>query len=273
MTNITFRLDRDLCFFDLEATGLNVVKDRIIQFAFIKYPKDGGEPIEYTELLDPGMPITPEATTVHGYTNADLKGKPSFQDVALRLAEFIGTADLAGYNSNRFDIPLLMEEFERADLPLKVADRRLIDCGKIFFKMEPRTLKAALRFYCGEEMVDAHDALADVRATVQVLKGQISRYQDQDYVDNDGQRTPTPVRNDMQSIHDFINDGRHVDVTQRLKRDPHGTVVFNFGKYTGQAVADVLRREPHYGDWILKKEFGIQVKNYIREAMRELRSA
>ena len=273
MTNITFRLDRDLCFFDLEATGLNVVKDRIIQFAFIKYPKDGGEPIEYTELLDPGMPITPEATTVHGYTNADLEGKPSFQDVALRLAEFIGTADLAGYNSNRFDIPLLMEEFERADLPLNVADRRLIDCGKIFFKMEPRTLKAALRFYCGEEMVDAHDALADVRATVQVLKGQISRYQDQDYVDNDGQRTPTPVRNDMQSIHDFINDGRHVDVTQRLKRDPHGTVVFNFGKYTGQAVADVLRREPHYGDWILKKEFGIQVKNYIREAMRELRSA
>ena len=268
MTDFQFRLDRDLCFFDLEATGLNVVRDRIVQFAFIRYPKGGGAPVEYEQLLDPGVPITPEATAVHGYTNADLAGKPSFQDVALRLAEFIGDADLAGYNSNRFDVPLLMEEFERADLPLNVADRRLIDSGKIFFKMEPRTLKAALRFYCGEDMTDAHDALADVRATVQVLKGQIRRYEAQDYEDADGNRIATPVVNDMQSIHEFINDGRYIDVTQRLKVDPHGTVVFNFGKYTGQSVADVLRREPHYGDWILKKEFGIQVKNYIREAMQ-----
>ena len=159
-----FKLERDLIFFDLEATGLNVIRDRIIQIAMIKFFKDGREPEELSMLINPGIPISEEAMQVHGITPKDVANKPVFQQVADKIYEFIGNADLAGYNSNRFDIPMLMEEFARIGMEFDISRRRTIDVQRIFYKMEPRTLKAALKFYCEEDMEDAHDALADVKS-------------------------------------------------------------------------------------------------------------
>ncbi len=264
-----FNLDRDLIFFDLEATGLNVVRDRIIQIAMIKYPKKGGEPIEFNQLINPGIPISVEAMNVHGITPKDLANKPTFLQVAQTLWDFIGNADLAGYNSNRFDVPLLMEEFARVGMEFDVSKRRLVDVQRIFYKMEPRTLGAALRFYCDKKIENAHDALADVRATIDVLKGQLNRYEGIDFIDNDDNVVPAPVVNDMKALHEFTNDLRTLDATQKLKYDENGVVVFNFGKHTGKPVAEILHRDKQYYNWILNKEFSSQVKQIVKRLYQE----
>ncbi len=264
-----FNLDRDLVFFDLEATGLNVLRDRIVQIALIKYPKDGGEPIELEMLINPAMPISEEAMAVHGITPDKLKNKPVFEQVAQKIFDFIGDSDLSGYNLIRYDVPMLMEEFHRAGIAFDTDKRRIIDVQRIFYKMQPRTLKAAYSYYCGKEMENAHDALADVKATADVLKGQLDKYQGVDWVDGDGYTHEEPIRNDMQAISDFTNDMNIVDVTQRLKRDRHGVINFNFGKYMGQSVVEVLSKDKPYYHWIMDKEFSIQVKNTIKRLMED----
>ena len=195
-----FNLERDLVFFDLEATGLNVVKDRIVQIAMIRYSKKGKPPVEFSMLINPGIPISQEAMEVHGITPKDVANKPTFQQVADKIHEFIGNADLAGYNSNRYDIPLLLEEFARVGMELDMSRRKTLDMQRIFYKMEPRTLSAAYKFYCGKKMENAHDALADVRATAAVFKGQLEMYKDVDYEDADGNIIEKPIRNDMKAI-------------------------------------------------------------------------
>lgn len=262
-------LDRDLVFFDLEATGLNVVRDRIIQIGIIKFPKGGGEPIELSMLINPGIPISEEAMQVHGIQPKDVARKPTFTQVAQQIYDFIGNADLAGYNSNRFDIPLLMEEFARAGIDFDVSQRRLIDVQRIFYKMEPRTLRAALKFYANQEMESAHDALADVRATVAVFRGQLERYRDVDFEDDDGNVLPRPLAGTVKDIHSFCNDMRFLDATQKLRVDHEGRVVFNFGKYAGQEVVDVFNRDKNYLNWILNKEFSTQVKQLVKQIARE----
>ncbi|MCB0584092.1 MAG: 3'-5' exonuclease [Phaeodactylibacter sp.] len=262
-------LDRDLIFFDLEATGLNVIRDRIIQIAMIKFFKNGNEPEELSMLINPGIPISEEAMQVHGITPKDVANKPTFQQIAEKLHEFIGNADLAGYNSNRFDIPMLMEEFARVGIEFDISRRRTVDVQRIFYKMEPRTLKAALKFYCDEDMEDAHDALADVKATVSVFKGQLDRYRGIDYVDEDGNVTTSPIIKDVQALHDFTNDLRFVDATQKMRYDVNGEIVFNFGKYNGKPVAQTLSRDKQYYNWILNKEFSSQVKQVVKKLVRE----
>ncbi|WP_421948331.1 exonuclease domain-containing protein [Phaeodactylibacter xiamenensis] len=264
-----FNLDRDLIFFDLEATGLSVVRDRIIQIAMVKYPKKGGEPQELSMLINPGIPISEEAMEVHGITPKDVANKPTFQQVAEEIYNFIGNADLAGYNSNRFDIPMLMEEFDRVGIEFSINNRRTIDVQRIFYKMEPRNLKAAVRFYCNKEMENAHDALADVYATIDVFKGQLEKYRGVDYEDDDGNITPTPVTNDMQVVHDFTNDLRYVDATQKMKYDVDGSIVFSFGKYNGKPVGETLSKDKQYFNWILNKEFSSQVKQIVKRLVRE----
>ncbi len=264
-----FNLKNDLCFFDLESTGLNVIRDRILQIGIIKYFKDGREPAELEMLINPGIPISAEAMAVHGITPKDVANKPVFAQVAQQIFDFIGNADLAGYNISRFDVPLIMEEFARAGLDFDVEKRRLVDVQRIFYKMEPRNLKAALRFYCDKEMEDAHDAMADVRATIDVFKGQLQRYEGVDHRDDDGKVTPTPIVNDMQALHDFTQDTNAIDVTNRLKYNEQGEIVFNFGKYTGVPVMKVLEQEFNYGHWILNKEFSVQVKSIVRKLMKE----
>jgi len=263
-----FNLDKDLVFFDVETTGLNILKDRIIQIGLLKYKKDNPVPDELEMLINPGIPISDESMQIHGITPADVSNKPTFQQVAKKLYEFIGNADLAGYNSNRFDIPMLMEEFVRAGFDFDIEHRKLIDVQRLFYKMEPRTLRAAYRFYCGSKMENAHDAMADVKATVEVLKGQLQKYKDHDFEDRDGNIIEKPVKNDMKAIHEFTNDLSIIDVTQRLKYNAKGEVVFNFGKYINQVVKEVLSRDKQYYHWILDKDFSIQVKKTIKKIMQ-----
>lgn len=262
---MNFNLDRDIVFFDIEATGLSVIRDRIVQIALIKYPTGGGDPIELTHLVNPSMVISPEAMAVHKITPEMVKNKPTFIQLAQEIHEFIGDADLGGYNSDRYDIPMLMEEFARAGINFDISHRRLIDVQKIFYKMEPRTLTAAYKLYCNQTLEGAHDALADVRATVDVLKGMIDRYDGVDHVDGDGYTTPAPIKNNMQSIYDFTRDSKTVDVTQKLKYGAEGRIVFNFGKYMGQDAQKVLIKDPQYYNWIMNKEFSVQVKQTIKK--------
>lgn len=260
---MAFQLDRDLVFFDIESTGTDVVHDRIIQLALIKYPKDGTSPIEKELLINPQYPIKEDATHVHGLTIDDVRDKPTFKHYAVEILEFIGDADLAGYNSNRFDIPMLMEEFARVGINFSMQGRRHLDALQIFYKMEPRTLKAAHRFYCGNDMGQAHDALADTRATAAVLLGQIQRYQGVDYEDNDGNITPAPIQNDVQALHDFINDSRQVDFTGRFIRNAQGTIVLNFGTHKGEPA----KKQPNTLHWIINKDFPAQVKQIARDIL------
>ena len=262
-------LDRNLCFFDIESTGLNVVRDRIMQIAIIKYFADGREPEELSMLINPGIPISMEAMGVHGILPKDVANKPTFQQVAQKIYDFIGDSDLAGYNSNRFDVPILMEEFARVGLEFEIGKRRLIDVQRIFYKMEPRNLKAALRFYCGKEMENAHDAMADVKATIDVYKGQLDRYKGRDYIDDDGNVLKAPIKNNVQMLHDFTNDNKFLDATQKLKYNPDGVIVFNFGKYVNQPAAEVLSRDRQYYNWILNKEFSSQVKQLVKKLVKE----
>jgi len=264
-----FNLTKDIVFFDIEATGLNVIKDRILQIALIKYEPSNPDAKELTLLIDPVIPIAEEAIAVHGYTNEMLVGKPKFEEVAKEIFDFIGDADLAGYNSDRFDIPMLLEELNRAGFALDLGIRKSIDVQKIFYKMEPRTLAAAYRFYCKKEIENAHDALADVRATIDVLKGQLSHYADVPYIDGDGYKHEPPIKNDMQAIAEFIGDSRSIDATQRLKYNKDGAIVFNFGKYMGQVVKEVIARDKQYYNWIMDKDFSVQVKNTMKKIMHE----
>ncbi len=264
-----FNLSKNICFFDVESTGLNVIRDRILQIGILKFVPGKEEPEELVMLINPGIPISEEAMKVHGILPKDLANKPTFQQVAQQIFDFIADADLAGYNSNRFDIPILMEEFARVGLEFDMSIRRTVDVQRIFYKMEPRTLKAALKYYCNQEIENAHDAMADVRATVEVFKGQLERYKDTDFKDEDGNLTEKPVRNDIQAIHDFTNDLKTIDATQRLKYDSKGVIVFNFGKYTGQPVGQVLARDKQYYHWILNKEFSSQVKQIVKKIMSE----
>lgn len=263
-----FKLDRDLCFFDIEATGLHVIRDRIIQIAIIKYPKNGDEPKELVLMINPGIPISEEAMGVHGITPNDLRNKPTFQQVAQKIYDFIGNADLGGYNSNRFDIPILMEEFARVGMEFDVSKRRTIDIQRVFYKMEPRTLRAALKFYCDKDLEGAHDALADVKATVDVFKGQLKKYEGVDLVIEE-EIISNPVKNDIQAIHDFTNDLNTIDATQRLKYNNDGIVVFNFGKHNNQPVLDTLLKDKQYYHWIMNKEFSSQVKQFIKKLMKD----
>lgn len=270
MTETQFNLERDIVFFDIESTGLNIIKDRIIQIALIKYLKSGGEPLELSMLINPGVPISEEAYKIHGISNEDVRNKPTFQQVGQKIFDFIGNADLAGYNSDRFDIPMLIEEFHRIGIDFDISHKRLIDVQKIFYKMEPRTLKAAYKFYCDKDLEDAHDALVDVRATVEVFKGQINKYNDVDYVDSDGNVTPAPIQNDIKQIASFIKDDSAIDITQRLKFNSKSEVVFNFGKYSGREVKEVFKIEPSYFHWMMEKDFSAQVKQIITKINNEI---
>jgi len=266
---IGLELDRDLVFFDIEATGLNIIRDRILQIALIKYSKGQEEPEEKMLLINPGVPISEEAFAVHGIGPEQLRNKPTFVQVAQELYEFIGEADLAGYNSNRFDVPMLMEEFARSGFEFDISKRRLLDMQRIFYKMEPRTLRAALRFYKGKEIENAHDAMADVKATIDVFNGQLDKYEGKEWVDSDGNRLPNPVVRSAAALHEFTNDLSTADATQRLKYDKDGNLVFNFGVNAGKLVGKTLYHDRNYLNWMLNKDFSSQVKQLIKKETKK----
>lgn len=265
---LNLNLSKPIVFFDVEATGLHVIRDRIIQIGMIRYSPGMDSPEELNMLINPGpVLITEEAYKVHGISAADLANKPTFSQVAEQLFNFIGDADLAGYNSDRFDIPMLMEEFARSGFNLDMKVRKTIDVQKIFYKMEPRTLTAAYKFYCNKTLDMAHDALADVRATAEVLAGQIEKYKEVDYEIGD-EVIERPIRPNVDTLSEFTTNKDILDVTHRLKYDSNGVVVFNFGKYLGKPVAETLYRDRAYLDWIQNKEFSVQVKQLTKELVR-----
>lgn len=241
-------LKNPLVIFDLETTGTNIASDRIVEISYLKVYPNGKEECK-TLRINPGMPIPPQTTAIHGISDADVADCPTFTEVAKTLAKEIEGCDLAGYNSNRFDIPLLAEEFIRADVDIDLMKRKFIDVQTIFYKKEPRTLSAAFKFYCDGDLENAHSAEADTRATYEVLKSQLDRYED--------------LENDVNFLSKFSSFNRNADFAGRIVLDDNDEEVFNFGKYKGQKVADVLKRDLGYYGWILQGDFTLHTKKII----------
>lgn len=255
-------LQRPLVFFDLETTGLNVGKDKIVEICLLKVNPDYSE-VTKTYLINPGVPIPPECSMIHGIYDHDVKDQPKFEDIVDEIAEFLSECDVAGYNSNKFDLPLLVEEFLRCGRRFDLRNRHYIDIQSIYHKMEPRTLKAAYKLYCNKELVDAHQAESDTRATYEILKAQIERYGQQEYEDRFSGRKYCPIQNDMQKLSSFCNDSRNVDLVGHIVFNDKDEEVFNFGKHKGKTVESVFRTEPTYYDWMMKAEFPLYTKQII----------
>ena len=251
-------LKNPLLFFDLETTGINIVKDRIIEISYVKVSPNGKEESR-TFRVNPGMPIPPESTAIHGITDEDVKDCPTFKEIAKSLAAQIEGCDLAGYNSNRFDIPLLAEEFIRADVDIDLNHRKFVDVQTIFHKMEQRTLSAAYKFYCNKELEHAHSAEADTFATYEVLKAQLDRYPE--------------LENDITFLSKFSSYNNNVDFAGRMIYNDKGQEVFNFGKYKGRLVEEILKVDPGYYSWIMNGEFPLNTKQILsRIRLRDFNS-
>lgn len=254
-------LTRPLAFLDLETTGIKVATDRIVEICILRIEPDGKTTLK-TQRLNPEMEIPWEATAIHGITNADVKDCPTFGKVARELADLLDSCDLAGYNSNHFDIPLLVEEFLRAEIDFDLRGRRLVDVQNIFHRMEPRNLSAAFKFYCQKELANAHSAEADTLATYEILKAQLDKYRETEYKDREGNITK-PVVNDIRALADFSNQSQNVDLVGHIVFNARQEEVFNFGKHKGKRVADVFKTEPSYYDWIMKSEFPLYTKKVV----------
>ena len=254
-------LKRPLAFFDLEATGTNVGADRIVEISIIKLHPDGSEDVK-TWRVNPAMPIPLESSLIHGIYDEDIKNEPVFKEIAASVAEFIDLSDLAGYNSNKFDIPMLMEEFLRADVLFDLESRHFVDVQNIFHQMEQRTLKAAYQFYCNKQIINAHSAEADTRATMEVLLAQVERYENTEWEDKKGNRS-VPVVNHVEGLHQFTNLSKPVDFAGRMVYNEEGQETFNFGKHKGKPVEDVLKIEPSYYSWMMNGDFPLYTKRRL----------
>lgn len=246
---------------DLETTGMNVATDRIVEIALLKINIDNSEE-EKLLRINPEIPIPFEVTQIHGITDEDIKDKPTFKEVAKTLAKFIEGCDLCGFNSNRFDIPLLAEEFLRADVDIDLKKHKFIDVQAIFHKMEKRTLAAAYKFYCNKKLVDAHSAMADTKATYEVLKAQLDMYQGVEFEDNKGIKT-TPIVNEVEKLSEFSSYDKNVDFVGRIVYNDKGIEVFNFGKNKGVPVEKVLKEQPGYYGWMMDSEFPLYTKKVL----------
>lgn len=250
-------LKNPIIFFDLETTGINITKDRIVELSFLKVYPNGKEEIK-TKRINPEMPIPKESSDIHGITDEDVKDAPTFRQIAKSLADQIEGCDLAGFNSSRFDIPLLAEEFLRVGIDVDFSRKKLIDVQIIFHKKEQRTLEAAYKFYCDKTLEDAHSAEADTLATYEVLKSQLDRYDD--------------LPNDIGKLaeeYSFFNN--NVDLAGRIIKDENGIEIFNFGKHKGKPVAEVLKAEPSFYAWMMDADFPLNTKQVLTKIrLREI---
>ena len=242
-------LKNPLVFFDLETTGTNINSDRIVEICYLKVHPNGNEESK-TLRINPEMHIPEESSAIHGIYDEDVKDCPTFKEVAKKIAADIEGCDLAGFNSNRFDIPVLAEEFLRAGVDIDLMKRKFIDVQVIYHKMEQRTLSAAYKFYCNKNLEDAHTAEADTRATYEVLKAQLDRYAD-------------ILQNDINFLSEYSCHTKNVDFAGRIVYNDQGVEVFNFGKYKGIAVKEILQKDPGYYSWILQGEFTLNTKNVL----------
>lgn len=245
---MNLKLSKPIAFFDLETTGVNVATDRIVEISIYKVMPNGDKEIK-TKKINPTIPIPIESSAVHGITDADVADAPTFEAVAKDLAKFIEGCDLAGYNSNKFDVPLLAEEFLRADVDFEISKRSLVDVQNIFHKMEQRTLSAAYHFYCKKDLTNAHSAEADTIATFEILEAQLDKYSD--------------LQNDVKFLADFSQRSVNADLIGRIIFDENGVEVFNFGKHKGKSVEKVLEIEPGYYSWMMNGDFPLYTKKVL----------
>lgn len=262
-------LSRPLSLFDLETTGTNIASDRIVEIAVLKIFPDGSDE-KFLTLVNPTIPIPKDASEIHGIYDEDVKDKAPFKAIAPDLAEFLADSDLGGYNSNKFDIPLLMEEFLRAEIEFNMTDRKLVDVQNIFHKMERRTLKAAYKFYTGRVMENAHDAMADIEATYKVLLAQIEKYEGKEY-HSEEQDSLTPIKNDVHALHWFSAITRNVDFAGRIVLNDEDIEIFNFGKHKGKPVEDVFKTESSYYTWMMNGDFSLYTKKVITGIMEKIK--
>jgi DNA polymerase-3 subunit epsilon len=262
-------LKRPLAFFDLEATGINVSSDRIVEISILKAMPNGTEEV-LTLKINPTIPIPLETSLIHGIYDEDIKDAKTFKEAAPEIIEFLGDADLAGYNSNKFDIPMLVEEFLRAGINFDIDQRKFVDVQNIFHQMEQRTLKAAYQFYCGKDIINAHSAEADIKATYEVLLAQIERYKDVAFEDKKG-NVSKPVVNDVDALHNFTNLNKPVDFAGRMVYNDDNLPVFNFGKHKGKTVYEVFDAEPSYYAWIMNGDFPLYTKNRLEKFWKQHR--
>ncbi|MEN9441242.1 MAG: hypothetical protein RLZ33_1319 [Bacteroidota bacterium] len=252
-------LERPLAIFDLETTGTNITSDRIVEIAIIKVQPDGTEE-NYCKRVNPEMPIPALVSEIHGIYEKDIQDAPTFKDLANEIVAFIGDADLAGYNSNKFDIPVLAEELMRAGSDFDISKRKFVDVQNIFHKMEQRTLAAAYLFYCNKSIENAHNALYDAKATWDVLKAQIERYPD--------------IKNDVNYLSEFSKAGNYnlLDFAGRLAIDDKGEAIYNFGKHKGKTIKQVAQIEPGYYGWMLDADFPLYTKQCLRREMDKIKA-
>lgn len=256
-------LKRPLAFFDLEATGINVGADRIVEMAILKAMPDGTELLK-SWRVNPEMPIPLQTSLIHGIYDEDIAHEPTFKILAAEIAAFLGDSDLAGYNSNKFDIPMLLEEFLRSEVDFDMSNRKFVDVQNIFHQMEQRTLKAAYKFYCNEDLVNAHAAEADVIATYKVLLGQLDKYKDTEFESKQGVKS-VPVINDVDALHVFTNINKPVDFAGRMVYNDDNEVCFNFGKHKGKTAEQVFSVEPSYYSWMKQGDFPLYTKKKLDE--------
>jgi DNA polymerase-3 subunit epsilon len=241
-------LHRPIAFLDLETTGVNIGTDRIVEISVLKISPDKTTYSE-THRINPTIPIPAEVSAIHGIFGKDVKDCPTFKELAPKLHLLLDPCDLAGYNSNKFDIPLLVEEFLRVEVDFDMQNRKCIDVQNIFHKMEQRTLAAAYKFYCSKELENAHSAEADVTATYEVLEAQLEKYDS--------------LKGDVSFLHTFSSNNDNVDLAGRIVRDKKGVEVFNFGKHKGKPVLDVFRNEPSYYNWMMDGDFPLSTKRVL----------
>ncbi len=272
-------LKKPLAFFDLETTGVNVASDRIVEIAILKVHPDGrverrpdsaNGPTRL--LINPEMHIPAESSMVHGIWDKDVMDAPTFREIAPKLFKFLYDCDLAGFNSNKFDIPILAEEFLRCEIEFSIENRNLIDVQNIFHLMEQRTLKAGYKFYCGKELINAHEAMADVDATYAVFLAQLERYRDAEIEIEAGVKVK-PIVNDMEQLHKVSQRHRNVDFMGRIVLNENDEEIFNFGKHKGRTVEEVLRMEPGYYGWMISGDFPLYTKKVLRDIKERLSKA
>ncbi len=245
---MALELKRPICFFDLETTGVNVAKDRIVEISVFKvYPNGNKE--SKTWLVNPGIPIPPETSEIHGITDEKVVNEPLFKDLAKTVYDLISDSDLAGYNSNKFDIPLLAEEFLRADIDFDMSKKIAVDVQNIFHRMEQRTLSAAYKFYCGKDLTNAHSAEADTQATYEILEAQIQKYEE--------------LQPDVDFLSEFSNRQRVADFAGFIAYDKEDKEIFTFGKYKGRLVEDVFEENPGYYSWMQNADFPLYTKKIL----------
>ncbi|HNO72025.1 MAG TPA: exonuclease domain-containing protein [Bacteroidia bacterium] len=250
-------LTRPLAFFDIETTGLNIASDRIVEISILKvFPPDGNKKESKTLLINPTIPIPKEVTKVHGISDLDVANEPTFKEYAQELSSFLQGCDLAGYNCNYFDIPLLMEEFLRAGIDFNMKDIKMVDVQAVFHKKEERTLSAAYKFYCGKVLEKAHSAEADINATYEILEAQLERY--------------TDLGNDVSWLHNFTSRSKKtVDFAGRFIYNDKNVIIFNFGKHAGKSAEEVFKAEPSYYAWMMNGDFSLHTKKVITEIYKK----